>query len=194
VSAAKDERVAGLLEKGLEHYGLGEVGKAILAWEEVLVLDPGNSDALDYIKTADRRRLPRGEKQEEAPSAVRSLAAEAGGLVAAARFEEALELLRSAAEADPMSLEVQAHLDLVRARLLRGYRERVGDLAAVPVLKAGADAITKFNLPKDAGFLLSMIDGATCAEDLISLSGMDSFEALRVLHGLLESGIVELRA
>jgi tetratricopeptide (TPR) repeat protein len=192
MSESKEQRIARLLNEGLEHYGTGEVAEAILAWEEVLVLDPQNPDARDYVQTADRRKYPRPAKQGSVSSAVKALSEEARQLTAGSRFEDALELLRSAAEADPSSLELQAALELVRSRLLREYRERVGDLDALPVLKASADAITKFNLPSDAGFLLSLVDGSTSVAELVSLSGMDAFEALRTFWGLLETGIVGL--
>jgi hypothetical protein len=52
----------------------------------------------------------------------------------------------------------------------------------------------KFNLPAQAGFMLSLIDGDTSVGDIVSLSGMDSFEALRVLNGLVDAGIVSLGA
>ncbi|MCZ6785444.1 MAG: hypothetical protein O7G30_19280 [Proteobacteria bacterium] len=196
MSESKEERVSRLLNEGLEHYGMGEVAKAILVWEEVLVLEPKSADAVDYIRTADRRKHPRPPKNAagSGDAAIRSIAEEAQTLIQAEGFEEALDLLRSAAEAQPTSLEIQANLELVRSRLYRRYRERVGDLEQVAVLNADPNAITKFNLPSDAGFMLSMIDGATSVEDLISLSGVDAFEALRLLQGLLDTGIVVLKA
>lgn len=190
MSETKQARIARLLAEGLDHYGVGDVANAILSWEEVLVLDPGNGDAQDYIRTADRRRHPRPSGEKGMPPVVRSLLDESRRQIREERFEEALDLLRSAAEAEPEALEIQARLDLVRARLLRRYRERVGDLSSAPVVRGEAGSITRYNLPSDAGFLLSMVDGSTSAADLVSLSGMDAFEALRILQGLLDAGIV----
>jgi hypothetical protein len=64
----------------------------------------------------------------------------------------------------------------------------------VPRLRLGSQEILRFNLPADAGFLLSMVDGATPAADLVALSGMDPFDALRALQRLLEAGILEVAA
>ena len=47
---ADQEKVQELLERGLYHYGLGEVGKALQLWHEVLALDPRNELAREYIK------------------------------------------------------------------------------------------------------------------------------------------------
>ena len=49
----------------------------------------------------------------------------------------------------------------------------------------------KFNLPATAGFVLSQVDGATSVTDLVSLSGLDEFDTLRILSHLLDAGIVE---
>ena len=53
--------------------------------------------------------------------------------------------------------------------------------------------ITKFNLPKDAGFLLSLMDGVTSLDNLMTVSGMDSFEALRTTKNLIDIGIVRMQ-
>jgi hypothetical protein len=52
----------------------------------------------------------------------------------------------------------------------------------------------KYNLPATAGFLLSLIDGRTCVDELLALSGMDPFDVLRGLSNLLDAGIVEAAA
>jgi hypothetical protein len=56
------------------------------------------------------------------------------------------------------------------------------------------DQITRFNLPADAGFMLSLIDAKTSFDELLSLSGMEPFEALRIFAGLLDAGIVGVAA
>lgn len=82
----------------------------------------------------------------------------------------------------------------MRSRLLRRYTERVGNLDGIPTLKNGAGDLTSHNLPSDAGFMLSLIDGTTGMADLISLSGMDAFEALRIVGNLLDADILEMRS
>ena len=56
------------------------------------------------------------------------------------------------------------------------------------------DQIMRFNLPADAGFVLSMMDGRTGVNDIVALSGMDPFEAMRLVHKLCAAGIVEAAA
>ena len=58
----------------------------------------------------------------------------------------------------------------------------------------GPQEVLGFNLPANAGFLLSMIDGNTSVSDLVTLTGMDPFDALQIFHRLMDAGIVEVAA
>ena len=66
--------------------------------------------------------------------------------------------------------------------------------AAVLRVKLGPQQIMRFNLPPNAGFVLSMIDGRTSADEIVAISAMDPFEAHHTLAKLLDAGIVEARA
>jgi hypothetical protein len=61
-------------------------------------------------------------------------------------------------------------------------------------LKITPEEIMKFNLPANAGFVLSMVDGNTSVNEILALSGMDPFEAIRMVNNLLEAGIVEVNS
>jgi hypothetical protein len=63
----------------------------------------------------------------------------------------------------------------------------------VPFVRIAPSEVLKYNLPAPAGFLLSIIDGSVSIDELLQVSGMDPFEALRALHNLLDAGIVEAR-
>lgn len=197
MSESKDEQIARLLREGLDYYGGDEVSKAIVSWLKVLELDPDNVEAFDYIQTADRRSAPRPVKQkvvrDARHDAARAILREAEELIEREEFEQALDLLRSSAEGGVVSLELETTVELMRSRLLGRYRSRIGALDCAPVLCADPSALKRFNLPPGAGFVLSMVDGATSITDLISLSGMDAFETLRTVSGLVEAGIVEIR-
>ena len=86
-------------------------------------------------------------------------------------------------------------IELLRARLFQRYRAELGDLSQVPRVVAGEkNDLQSRNLPSSVGFLLSMIDGATPLCDLVSVSGMDRFEALRAVCRLHQAGIVTWEA
>ena len=104
-------------------------------------------------------------------------------------LEGALELLRAAAAQDPDRIELEGFVDGVRSRLLKQYREEVGDVQGVPSVIADKAVIMNINLPAQAGFLLSLVDGKTTIREIVSISGMDAFDAFRILKCLLEAKI-----
>lgn len=194
MAESKEDQITRLLAEGLEHYGCDEIAPAIQAWRGVLALDSKNAEALDFLQTADRRDQRRLPLEEQMSDSARRIVYEAKAMIGQADWEGALELLRSNAASEPVSLEYEATVEIVRSRLLRMYTERVGDLGGVVAVTSAAGDLTSLNLPSDAGFMLSLIDGTTCLADLISLSGMDAFEALRIVGGLLDGDVLEMRA
>lgn len=186
MSTSNEEKVARLLQQGLEFYGTGDIPRAFLVWNEVLELEPGNEEALDYMRDADRRAKPRGDVRDEV---VGSLVEDARRIAHDQDPESALELLTSMPPGGP--LENEAMAELLRARLFRDYTEQVGDLSCCPRVVGNGDGLQGRNLPPSAGFLLSMVDGVTPLADLISVSGMDRFEALRSIHRMRVAGILE---
>ena len=122
------------------------------------------------------------------------LLGDAQDLVRDENYEGALELYQMAASMDPGRFELEGYVDLVRSRLVKIYREKIGDGRRAPRLLVPAGAITRFNLPAEAGFVLSLVDGRICFDELISVSGMAPFEALRALAGLVEARIVGVPA
>ena len=185
-SEAKEKTVSALLQQGLELYGTGDVAQAFLLWSEALEVDPGNEEALDYMRDADRRTKPRGVSPE---AGTPSIVEDARRLLRAEDGEAAFELLSSAPKDG--NLECEAMIELLRANLFQRYRRELGDLTQVARLADGAaDSLHKRNLPPSAGFLLAMIDGETALGDLVSLSGMDRFDALRSLSRMHQAGIL----
>jgi hypothetical protein len=107
-------------------------------------------------------------------------------------WEGALDLYQMATALEPGRIELEGFIDLLRSRLVRRYRERIGDPSRIARLRIPLDRITDVNLPADAGFLLSLVDGRTSIDELLSLSGMGPFEAVRIFAGLLDAGILEV--
>ena len=176
------ERIARLLQEGLDHYGEGRIEEAERCWGEVLFLDPENREARDYLQTLEDG-APAAEKAPD-------LVEDALRLMREGHLEAALELLETVTRRESGRLDVQGYVDMLRSKLLAQYRDRVGGMEAVPALQLAGGDLLKFNLPATAGFLLSLVDGHTSVNDLISLSGLDPFETLRTLTGLLEAGIL----
>jgi len=121
---------------------------------------------------------------------VSTLVRDAQQLLRGHDYEGALDLYQMAASLDSERIELEGYVDLLRSRLVKRYRERIGDAGRVPTLLVPLDQITRFDLPADAGFVLSMIDGRTSFGELLSVTSMGPFEALRIVAGLLDAGIV----
>lgn len=195
-SEGNSVEIGELLQQGLDLYGEGEVSTAIAIWRNVLKLDPGNTDAIDFLKSADRRSTPRPDSDllGDMPAPELDVLDEARALLAAKQLEDALELLRSTSMASDFRLDAEAMIELVRSHLFRDYLESIGDLSGVPTLVAKPEEITKYNLPSDAGFYLSLVDGVTDLENIVTVSGMDGFDALRTTKHLIDLGIVRMQA
>lgn len=184
MTEANEQKMSRLLQQGLELYGTGDVARAFLLWSEVLEIDPGNEEALDYMRDADRRSKPRGSS-----SGGMAIVEDARRLLRAENEEAALELLGSAPSGS--CLEGEAMIELLRAMLFRRYQSELGGLTQIPRIVDGGGSLQGRNLPPSAGFLLSMVDGLTPLSDLVSVSGMDRFEALRSVYRMHEAGILE---
>jgi hypothetical protein len=214
MAESKEDKIQRLMREGLNHYGMGAVEEALRSWREVLRLDPDHPEARDFVATAEEAAhaaAPPSRPQkaaareievpehaaadlppDEGEASLDELVSEGQRLVREEELEAGLDLLEAVVRRDPRRLEVHGHIESVRSRLVKRYRDRMGDLDGVPRLSLDLSDVMKFNLPAHAGFMLSLIDGDTALGDIVSLSGMDSFEALRVLNGLIEAGIVSL--
>jgi tetratricopeptide (TPR) repeat protein len=189
------DEIRRLMVRGLDLYALGQVEEATACWRRVLALDPDNAEARDYLQAAagdgDVQPPPRAGAPPPAPGAG---VADALRLLRGGDQKQGLALLETITGREPANLEAQGFLELARAALLRAYRARVGSGEGVPRVRIPPAEVMKYNLPAAAGFLLSMIDGRISVDELLSVSGMDPFDALRALSNLLDAGIVEARA
>lgn len=140
-----------------------------------------------------------GTRFDEPRPAVAGAGTEAEALVAEAKramregsLETALDLFEQVARRDPDRLEAHSYAEMLRSRLLKLYRDQVGDGGALLRMRVPPQEVMKFNLPAAAGFVLSLVDDTTRVDDVISLSGLDAFETLRILAALVDVGIVEV--
>ncbi len=182
-----------LMREGLDHYAMGDDARAIECWRRVLELDPGHAEAQDYLRTATDDEAPsEAVEAEEQANEGGALLETASEMLRSGELADALELLETLEREDASNLAVQGRIELARARLLDDYRGRLCDGIAVPQLRIAADEVMKFNLPADAGFVLSSIDGTTSVNDLVDVTGMDPFAVMRTCCRLLDAGIVEV--
>ncbi len=191
MSQTKEEQISRLMEEGLIHYGEGRMVEAADSWREVLRLEPGHPEAQDYMRSAgfdtDEIELSEVVGEEDV-----GLLADALELFRRGEAQESLEMFETLARENPHRMEIQGYLELVRSHLFEYYRERAPDPSRVLKVAITPEEMMRFNLPANAGFVLSMVDGSTSVNEILALSGMDPFEAVRVVNKLLEVGIVEV--
>jgi tetratricopeptide (TPR) repeat protein len=191
MAESKEGQISHLMEEGLRHYGEGRTEQAAACWQEVLRLDPEHPGAQDYLGSAgfDTGEIELFEASGEADT---SLVIDALELFRNGETQESLELFETLARKNPERMEIQGYFELVRSHLFGDYRERIADSSRVLKIKITPKEIMRFNLPANAGFVLSMIDGNTSVNEILTLSGMDPFDAIQLVANLLEAGIVEV--
>jgi hypothetical protein len=112
--------------------------------------------------------------------------------LARGNYEEArvaaLELLAS----DPTDTEAFEFCESCHDYLFREYVDRLGTLTSVPIVRFATEEMTTLTVDHRAGFILHLIDGASTIETVLDACGMDRLDALRILHELVERGIIEI--
>jgi hypothetical protein len=78
--------------------------------------------------------------------------------------------------------------------LVEEYLTKLGPRAGVPVAVLSAARTTEVQLDHWAGFILSLVDGATTIDEIIAASPMPEHEALRLLAELQQRGVIDVRA
>jgi tetratricopeptide (TPR) repeat protein len=190
-----------LLEEGLTLYGLGKVGEAVDIWKRVLEISPEHPLALEYIDIA-------GEDLNVPPLASQAVAPLSGGvsqnagetyandlrkgisLMKEERFEDAQSAFLSAAAKKRDEPSVHGYNLLAGAHRVGKYIGVIGDLGAVPKLAQSLDSIKTMNISKEAGFILSFVDGIIPYEDILALARMDRLDAMGHLAQLIEKGAI----
>jgi hypothetical protein len=64
---------------------------------------------------------------------------------------------------------------------------------AVPFPLTTAEAAQRVSIDHWAGFVLSLVDGATTIDDILDASALAEVEALRLLCDLRERGLIDVR-
>ncbi len=127
-------------------------------------------------------------RSEGPPSAI-----EMADRVALGDYTGALEIAEKLLELDPEHGEALRVAEEARETLLAMYTARIGDLEGVPVVAIARDELRWLSIDHRAGFMLSLIDGVSTLEMVLDVSGMPRFDALRILHELLQKRIVSVR-
>ena len=117
-----------------------------------------------------------------------------GGARAAAmggRWTEAMEMLKGLASANPGRKEVVDALIEVTDGFKSAVYEHKFTLDDVPVVTIGPDALSHMNLNPTDAFILSRIDGRMKVQQIIRISPINEFDALRTFTRLLAALVID---
>lgn len=108
-------------------------------------------------------------------------------------YTGALDLATAILDIDPDHREAAAARRECERRLEEIYLGRLGPTGRVPVVVITPEDVLWRNLDGRTAFLLSRIDGAATIDEVLDMSGLPLHAAGRMLCGLVEQRLVELR-
>jgi|YelNatPaOPRAMG01_1025707.scaffolds.fasta_scaffold09317_8 tetratricopeptide (TPR) repeat protein len=195
----EQEEIERLLQDGLALYGFGKTQEAVAIWKKVLELDPGNKQAIDYIESAGftvdsstvvtQSIQPRELEAQDTEFININYIRE---LLKSRRYELAYEFLNKLYEKSYSSNKlIIAYLSIVKAQLIKLYYEELYSFKGVPKLNIGEQELVRYNLDKNDGYLISMIDGYSTLEEIFQMiNTMERFEVIKRFHKLAKLGVI----
>lgn len=141
------------------------------------------------------RPVPGHVGAEEPPRPAEALASpeEMARLLALGDYSGALEVAETILSASPDDPAASACRDECRGVLVRMYETRLGDMTRVPVVAVAREQLRWLSIDHRAGFVLSLVDGASTVEMIVDVSGMPAFDTLRILAELVQQRILTLQ-
>jgi hypothetical protein len=109
-------------------------------------------------------------------------------------YSGALVLAESVIEEHPDNSEAQRYAGSCRDMLRQMYLSRIGTGRDVPRIVMAPDQLRWLTLDHRMGFLLSCVDGKSCIDEILDVSGMPGLDALRLLYELVQEGVIEVTA
>jgi hypothetical protein len=107
-------------------------------------------------------------------------------------YSGALVMAEGILQHDSENSLTRRYADHCRMVLEQMAVSRLGSLAQVPRVSVEGDRLRWLSLDHRAGFLLSLIDGGSSIEELLDISCMPRFEALKILCDLLDQDVILL--
>jgi hypothetical protein len=164
-----------------------------------LALEPPLEDAPPPKSAAYDAEPPPSSHSRPDPAASTRSTAPADPLLADVRdryamgdYSGALVVAEGILADDPNHVQAQRYAENCRQVLEQMYCAKLGSLHQRPEVSVSGDQLRWLSLDHRAGFLLSLIDGSSSVEELLDISGMPRFEALRTLCDLLEQNVITL--
>jgi hypothetical protein len=144
------------------------------------------------ILAAVARAEPALPASEPAPNSLPGRVREMQELLDAHNYSNALVLAESVLATEPGHALARRCAERCREALAQKYLDRLGGREVVPRVTMSPDEVCGLALDHRAGFLLSLIDGATSVDEVLDGASMPALDALRMLYELREQGAIEV--
>jgi hypothetical protein len=108
-------------------------------------------------------------------------------------YTGALEMAELILAQHPGDIEAAACVETCRDVLEKMYSAKLGPLDRAPFVLVPRAQLRWLSIDHRAGFILSLIDGASPIEMIIDVSGMPKLDALRILQELVQQRIVSFK-
>lgn len=209
-----------LIGRGLNFYSLGDQVHAANEWLQVLMFDPENVEASDYLSSIEIQHLPgyANTVKIEPERLIRSMQltlsdlsqandrerseVEGGGLHGESikiqlldllknhEFDLALELLDELIESSYTAPELKRSKQLIRHRMVLKFVRLIGGDHRMAKLECDKNDLCQKSGDYELCYLLEIIDGKTSIADILAISPLGRFRTYRHLWQLLESRAV----
>lgn len=180
-----------MLNEGLVLFGLGKFEEAIVCWGRVLELSPRDALAREYLEIAHEevgQNLEDFAREDTSQNPIK----QGLELLRKGKLEKAHAVFKLLLEINGENPLVHGYELLVKARRLENYIKTIGSLEGVPRLVMEFEELKKLDLTKEAGFVLSLVDGVATCDDILSMARMDKLDAMGHLASLIEKGVVRI--
>ena len=107
-------------------------------------------------------------------------------------FSGALEILGKILEETPDNQEALDMRKEAEESLMAILTAKLGDMEQSPEVCMSSDEIIWLNLDNRAGFVLSLVDGNTSYEDILSLSGLERLAGMKILAQLVQDKVIQV--
>jgi len=113
--------------------------------------------------------------------------------VAAGDYAGALDIANKLVAMDGNDISARVCAETCQMVLRQMYAARIGPLSRVPVVMVPRDQFRWLSIDHRAGFMLSLIDGASTLEMLLDLSAMPELDTLKILSDLAQQRIISFK-
>ncbi len=106
-------------------------------------------------------------------------------------FSGAIELLDKVLGLRSEHAEASRLREGAEVELVKLFRSKLGDFNQMPEVRMAGDEVIWLNLDHRAGFVLSLVDGRTSYEDILSVCGLSELEGMRILVQLVQEKVID---